>query len=93
MRIYAALLFTFGIGLAAGCEDTVPTRPVDLPGIEDMASGPDMAHTDMSGPIEFEDFVLGLINTQTSNTSFPTTTEDKIFVDSMDPTKFNALFP
>ena len=42
---------------------------------------------------QFEDFVLGLINTQTADTSKPTTTEDKVFTDSMDPSKFNGLFP
>ncbi len=75
------------------CEDTPPDHPADGPGLQDMSSGPDLASTDLAAAIEFEEFVLQLINTQTADTTRPTTTEDKLFFDSMDPTKFKSLFP
>jgi len=93
MRIQHILFVSLALAFAAGCEDSIPTRTYDMPAPADMASGPDLSTVDLAGPIEFEDFVLGLINTQTSNTTTPTTTEDKTFVDSMDPTKFKSLFP
>lgn len=90
---FASLALAFSLFAAAGCEDTAPARTYDMPAPEDMASGPDLSTVDLAAPIEFEAFVLSLINTQTSNTTKPTTTEDKAFVDSMDPSKFNSLFP
>jgi len=92
----ALLQIGLGLGLGLGlvaCEDTAPFHPGDGPGMQDMSNGPDLASTDLAAAIEFEDFVLGLINTQTADTTKPTLTEDKIFKDSMDPTKFNSLFP
>jgi hypothetical protein len=90
---HALFVVLFGLGLATGCEDTPPDHPTDGPGLQDMSSGPDLASTDLAVAIEFEEFVLGLINTQTADTTKPTTTEDKNFKDSMDPTKFKSLFP
>jgi hypothetical protein len=97
-RAFMLLALALGLGLAlgttAGCEDTPPDHPTDGSGPQDMlASGPDLAATDLAAAIEFEDFVLSLINTQTSDTTKPTTTEDKLFFDSMDPSKFKTLFP
>ena len=89
-----AFIFLFIAVLgAAACEDTAPARDFGTTGVADMSSGPDLSSTDLAAAIEFEDFVLGLINTQTADTSKPTTTEDKVFTDSMDPSKFNGLFP
>lgn len=47
---------------------------------------------DGGGPQEFTDFVKGLIVTQTSNTTLPTKTEDKTFVDSHNPAAFPPSF-
>jgi hypothetical protein len=93
MRALVAALLFLGLGSLAACEDTPPTKTTDLGPPTDFASGPDLARVDLSAPIEFADFVLGLINTQTSDTTLPTTTEDKVFVDAMDPLKFAPLFP
>ncbi len=81
--------------LALGCEDQIPDRPADLGPSphDDMRAGPDLASADLAAPIEFLDFVLSLVNTQTSDSTSPTTTEDKAFKDSMDPHKLDVLFP
>jgi hypothetical protein len=76
------------------CEDTPP------PG-RDLSSPPDLtnvvtdlAMTDNDGAVslEFADFVVDLILNHTNDNERPVTTEDKTFVDSMDPTKFAVLF-
>lgn len=41
---------------------------------------------------EFTDFVKLLINTQTTASALPTTTEDKTFTDAQDPNAFPASF-
>lgn len=94
MRSLVAI--TLGLGLAASlvaCEDSPPSRDMAQAPMQDMASGPDFAAVDLGGPVEFADFVLSLINTQTADNTLPTTTEDKTFVDSMQPSKFAPLFP
>ncbi len=77
----------------SGCEDDKTGAP-DLTLIGD--AGGDAAGSDMSGDggntLEFEAFVLGLIQNDTNETALPTQTEDKTFTDSMDPTKFAPLF-
>jgi hypothetical protein len=85
--------FGLALSLGASCEDTPPNHPSDGFAPQDMSSAPDLAATDLAAAIEFENFVLWLINTQTADTTKPTTTEDKLFFDSMDPSKFNSLFP
>jgi hypothetical protein len=90
--------FMVGLGVCLGvalgaCEDTIPANPSqDMAFYGDLAGGPDGGEVDLAAPIEFEDFVLMLINAQTADTTIPTTTEDKVFIDSMDPTKFAPLF-
>lgn len=95
MPTRALVLASFLVAaLGAGCEDAPPPGPdlspvPDLTNVvADLASNSDGA----SGPLEFADFVVSLITTQTSDSTRPTPTEDKTFVDSMDPTKFLGLF-
>ena len=43
--------------------------------------------------LDFEVFLVGLIKNDTSDSSLPTTIDDKTFTDSMDPATFAPLFP
>jgi len=58
-------------------------------------SNPDGGMPPDGGPmaLEFSAFVKDLIQNKTSATGVPETVDDKMFVDSMDPTAFDVLFP
>lgn len=87
-----AICLVGGVGLAA-CENDDKANAPDLSPVGDAGPG---GSTDMSGDaggtLEFEAFVVGLIKNDTSDSSLPTTTEDKTFTDAMDPTIFAPLF-
>ncbi len=91
-----ALVATFGLAPLAGCDDDQNDK-MDFASADQAGAdlaGADLAGSDMTvATIEFADFVISLINTQTSNNTLPTTTEDKVFTDSMSQAKFAVLFP
>ena len=89
-----ALLLLFAVPLASACEDAPPagadlSQAPDLTSVmTDLSTSPN----DQSATLELADFVIDLINNHTNDTDEPALTEDKTFVDSMDPAKFAGLF-
>lgn len=76
---------------------TTETTPLDDTGTPPDGMMPD-APTDTpvdgdAGPLDFADFVKGLIATETKPTTLPTTVDDKTFVDKQDQAQFKELFP
>ncbi len=102
--IFGALLVSGG--LLIGCGDDGDDNPnpnpdtgVDAstdttPPVEDSGT-PDSAPIDGgdAGPLDFAEFVKGLIKTETKSDNQPTTVDDKTFVDKQDQSQFTELFP
>jgi hypothetical protein len=90
----AALCLTASLGLT-GCSSSKNKGDAGEPdfsgNVGDM-TGPNADAADGGGEEDFEDFVIGLIQTQTAETTSPTAIDGKMFTDSMDPSKFSVLF-
>jgi len=76
------LLATCALSIGCGGDDSSAT-PTDAGPNPDGGDG---------GSAEFTAFVKTLIETETKENNRPTTTEDKSFVDSMDPAAFPPSF-
>jgi|GEM_PF-1847717 len=94
----AAAIALLGAALAVGCggDDTNPGNPTGDGGTTDTgtdsAPPPPPDAGDGGTDNEFSTFVIGLINTQTSPTTSPTTVDGKQFTDKHDPRAFDSLF-
>ncbi|WP_394826535.1 hypothetical protein [Pendulispora albinea] len=82
-----AFVLTAG-ALAIGCggdDGSTPTTP-------DGGTTIDGGGGDAGGPLELTAFARQLIETETKENNRPAATEDKAFVDSMDPNAFPPSF-
>ena len=95
-------------GLAAGCgsdddevtpttdsgvvDSTSETTPLEDTGMADTMVTDTPVDGD-AGPLDFAEFVKGLISTETKSNNPPTTVDDKTFVDKQDQAQFKELFP
>ncbi len=84
------------ITVGCGGDDTSDTKTDAGGDVVTSDSGPADGSTsdanDGGGPQEFTEFVKGLILTQTSDKTLPTTTEDKTFIDSHNGNAFPPSF-
>jgi hypothetical protein len=97
MNIFTKLTLT--AAFAAGCGGGEPKKPALLDGGRDSAQLVDAATDGAPGSvpdtgaagIPLVDFVTGLVRNSNTEVAVPTSIEDKIIIDTMDPAAFNML--
>jgi hypothetical protein len=99
--IFGALLVSGGLLVGCGDDDPEENPPADT-GVEasadtaptDTGTAPDApVDSGDAGPLDFAEFVKGLIKNETKPSTTPTTVDDKTFVDKRDQSQFTELFP
>ena len=100
--MFGALLVSGSLAIGCGDDDGDDPNPPADTGVE---ASPDTTPVDTgtptdgnvdggdAGPLDFAEFVKGLIKNETKPNTVPTTVDDKTFVDKRDQSQFNELFP
>lgn len=91
MLAVAAICLLGGSGLTA-CHNGKKTGNTDGMHTDGMLNDGGDGGGDGGQSLEFEAFLVGLIQNDTTETALPTTIDDKTFTDSMDPATFAPLF-